>query len=136
MNAGATTDWLIYIINVCRQRIPWNEEKKEKQMELVANAMAYFHMSSAVSLQKQQIHERAPRLFFTPTNFAELSHMFCVIGSQINELESVSFVVIQNIDNQCVTDVLIRNVLRYVLGRLCNSQTDYVRRRFFIQPII
>ena len=116
MKSYVTFDRLINIINVCQQGIPWNEEKKSKQMQLVASAMAYFHMSSALSLERQQIHDKAPRLFFTPTNFAELSHMFWVIGSQINEFESVSFVVIQNIVIQCLTYVavvLIRNVLWY-----------------------
>ena len=61
-------------------------------MLLVANAMAYIHKSSMVALQQEQIHERAPRLFYTPTNFAELVHMFSVIGLQINDNESVSSV--------------------------------------------
>ena len=78
------------------QHLPWNEERRLEQMSLVANAMAYVHKSSMVALQRQQIHEKTPRLFYTPNNFAEFVHMFRVVGSQINNFETVSYVIAVN----------------------------------------
>ncbi|XP_048242736.1 dynein heavy chain domain-containing protein 1-like [Haliotis rufescens] len=72
--------------------IPWNPARREEQITMASNAMAYIHLSAKSAVERHFCHQREPLRFYTPLTFMEFVHLFKVVAAYVVKRERVNIV--------------------------------------------
>lgn len=73
----------------CKIPVPWSENHRYEQTEMIASAMAYIHNSSKAALEKLHSHQPKSLNLISPLTFKEFVHTFRVISANIYKKEKV-----------------------------------------------